>query len=114
MANTEQNHKTLLAAIAQACKNIIWVTAPLAAACDFANQENVADNINMNIVIISEMYAKLNDDVKARLASVNWPEIKRNIDLITADYRNADNRVLFYVSKSLIPRLKERIDQILS
>lgn len=114
MTDTEQTNKTLLAAMAQACKNIIWVTAPYAAACDFVNQENAADNINMNILIVSEMYAKLNDDVKASLASVNWPEIKRNIDLITADYKNADNRVLFYVSKSLIPRLKERIDELLS
>lgn len=113
MAGIDQTSKTLLAAMAQACTNIIAVASPFAAACDFANQDNAADNINMNLVIISELYAKNNDEIKASLATVNWPEIKKNIDIITADYKNADKRVLFYVSKSLIPRLKERIDELL-
>ena len=113
MASTEQTTKALLAAMAQACKNIIAVASPFAAACDFANQENAADNINMNLVIISELYAKNDDETKALLATVNWPEIKRNIDIVTADYKNADQKVLFYVSKSLIPRLKDRIDELL-
>lgn len=113
MAKIDQTSKTLLAAMAQACKNIIAVASPFAAACDFENQANAVDNIYMNLVIISELYAKNNDDTKALLATVNWPEIKKNIDIITADYKNADNRVLFYVSKSLIPRLKERIDELL-
>lgn len=112
MKELSQQAKNLLASMAQACKNIIAVSAPIANASDFDNKDTIADNIYMNLVIISENYAKTDDDIKQLFAAINWPEIKRYIDMIIPDYKSAENRVLFYVSKALIPRVNDMIDKL--
>lgn len=109
-----QKMKNLLAPMAQSCKNIIAVTVSIANADDFANQDTIVDNIYMNLVIISENYAKTDDYIKQAFAEINWSEIKSYIDKVTPDYKQADFRDLFYVSKSLTPRLKNKIDELLS
>lgn len=114
MTAVSQKMKNLLAPMAQACNNIIAVTVSIANADDFANQDTIADNIYMNLVIISENYAKTDDDIKQLFAEINWSEIKYYIDKVIPDYKNADDRDLFYISKSLTPRLKNKIDELLS
>ena len=112
MAAISQKMRNLLAPMAQACKNIIAVSAPIADATEFENQDTIVDNIYMNLVIISENYAKTDDDVKQALT--NWSEIKSYTEKVIPDCKNADCRVWFYISHSLIPTLKDKIDELLS
>ena len=53
MAAISPKMRNLLAPMAQACKNIIAVSAPIADATEFENQDTIVDNIYMNLVIIS-------------------------------------------------------------
>ncbi|MBO4371545.1 MAG: hypothetical protein J5826_01310 [Bacteroidales bacterium] len=112
MSGLSQKMRNLLAPMAQACKNIIAVSAPIADATGFENQDTIVDNIYMNLVIISENYAKTDDDIKQ--AITNWSEIKTYTEKVIPDCKNADCRVWFYISHSLIPTLKEKLDELLS
>ncbi|MCQ2975812.1 MAG: hypothetical protein MJ211_13505 [Bacteroidales bacterium] len=105
--------KGILASMLQATKNIIAVTMPFNNASDLEKQVIVYDNVYMNLVIINEAYIKCEEQVRKEIDFINWNEIIRYADLMSND-NSANEKEVFYIAKSLIPRLKSSLDSILS
>lgn len=103
-----------LLAIIDACDKIGRFTAGTMDADSFYQDEKTFDSVLMNLIVIGESVARLDDEIKERESHIPWTKIKGVRNIVTHDYFGVDAEEVWQIVNNNIPQLKADIKEILT
>lgn len=104
------NRKNLLALL-EAIEKIERYSAPFKNDDDFFHHEMNFDASMMQFVVIGEMVAKIDEQLKSDLPDIPWREIKDFRNLVAHDYFGIDSEEIWSIIKTHLPELKLQIEK---
>jgi len=81
---------------------------------EFADNELIQDGVVRNLEIIGEAVKNIPEDVKRDNPDVEWRKIAGLRDILIHAYFGVDVEVVWDIVKNKVPKLKEKIENILS
>jgi len=81
---------------------------------EFADNELIQDGVVRNLEIIGEAVKNIPEDVKRDNPDVEWRKIAELRDILIHAYFGIDVEVVWDIVKNKVPKLKEKIENILS
>ncbi len=80
---------------------------------DFSENKQVIRAITMDFIIIGEASKHLLTETRKRYPQIPWQKIVGMKNILTHDYPETDNEILWKTAKKRLPELKIVIDEIL-
>ncbi|MBI9038508.1 MAG: DUF86 domain-containing protein [Bacteroidales bacterium] len=68
----------------------------------------------MNFIIIGEMAGKLRNEFKAQNAGIDWNKIQGFRNIVAHDYFGIDDKVVWQITQTKLPELKEFLSKYLN
>ena len=81
---------------------------------EFADNELIQDGVVRNLEIIGEAVKNIPEDVKRDNPDVEWRKIAGLRDILIHAYFGIDVEVVWDIVKNKVPKLKEKVENILS
>lgn len=81
---------------------------------EFADNELIQDGVVRNLEIIGEAVKNIPEDVKRDNPDVEWRKIAELRDILIHAYFGIDVEVVWDIVKNKVPKLKEKVENILS
>jgi len=81
---------------------------------EFVNNELVQDGVVRNLEIIGEAAKNIPGDIKREYPDVEWRKIAGLRDILIHAYFGIDVEIVWDIVKNKVPKLKEKIEEILS
>ena len=81
---------------------------------EFVSNELVQDGVVRNLEIIGEAAKNIPEDIKREYPDVEWRKIAGLRDILIHAYFGIDVEIVWDIVKNKVPKLKEKIEEILS
>jgi len=108
-----RDYRVLLEDIAEAVQAIGEFTEGMAKD-DLAADRKTRDAVIRNLEVIGEAAKKLPDELRDRHADIEWKRIAGLRDILIHDYFGIDLDIIWDVVETEVPKLGERVGQMLA
>jgi len=77
------------------------------------NKSLVFENLISNLLLIKDIEAKLDNEIKEKFNLINWEKFEKYDKIVISDFNKLDEEIIYKIIKEELPILQNKLEKII-